>query len=194
MRGHKPHWRNRRRDGELRRLSARSASNKSSSISFSEPCRKSGISACGAASLAGRHLPSHPSDDGVSVASRNRNRAHAPVRRHAPIRRLRSLTVLAISVGFLLMVSPSSFRRSLMAELHEDARPDGRAWRSKPVGPRVRELAGEASNIDANAPGRSPTPGAVPMMVMRPTMKRPTRAEPPCRRHHTQQVAVDHAP
>src|SRR5262249_19349368 len=64
------------RNGKSLRSNVRSASNKSSSIFFSKPCGKSGINACGAAGLAGRHLRSHPSDDDVSVARRYRNRAH----------------------------------------------------------------------------------------------------------------------
>jgi hypothetical protein len=42
--------------------------------------------AYGAACLAGQRLRSHPSDDGVTVARRARNRTHVPARRHRPVR------------------------------------------------------------------------------------------------------------
>ena len=90
-------WRG--RSGELQRLNARSASNKSSSIFFNKPCGKSGDSACGAACLAGRHLRSHPNDDGVSVARRDRNRAQLPARRHQSIRLLSALAAIGAAPG-----------------------------------------------------------------------------------------------
>ena len=96
----KRHWRSwRGRNAELQSLNARSASNKSSSIFFSKPCGKSGDSACGAACLAGRHLRSHPNDDSVSVARRDRNRAQLPARRHQPIRLLSALAAIGAAPG-----------------------------------------------------------------------------------------------
>src|SRR5262245_21980684 len=66
---------------------------------FSKPCGKSGDNACGAACLAGRHLRSHPSDDGVSVARRDRNRTHVPARWHQPIRLLSALAAIGAPSG-----------------------------------------------------------------------------------------------
>jgi hypothetical protein len=68
---------------------------------FSKPCDKSGDNACAAACLAGRHLRSHPSDDGVSVARRNRNRAYVPARRHQPIWLLSAPACSARSLSFV---------------------------------------------------------------------------------------------
>ena len=55
--------------------SARSASSRSNSIFFSEPCGRSGKRAGGAAGLAGRGLRRHPSDDDLAAARRTHDRA-----------------------------------------------------------------------------------------------------------------------
>jgi hypothetical protein len=84
----------------------------------------------------------------------------------------------------------SSCQCSLMAQLHEDTRPDGRAWYSKAVSRATaarscRKPADEASRIKRHASGRAPTPEAMPVMVMCATMKGPTMIEPPSRRLST---------
>jgi hypothetical protein len=47
-----------------------------------------------AACLAGQRLGSHPSDDGVTVAMRDRNRTHVPARQHKPVRLLSTLAAI----------------------------------------------------------------------------------------------------
>jgi HTH-like domain len=105
---------------QSRRLNARSASNKSSSIFFSEPWGKSGNNACGVACPAGQRLRSHPSDDGVTVARRDRNRTHVPARRHQPVRLLLTSAPHQEQTGLRDAIQRLALRHRISALLRRD--------------------------------------------------------------------------